>query len=97
MLFLEFQERLKFQWTFITLGPLESDITISFCLEVRNILQRIAEHGWMGPEWAALDKVIRHSGQLVLHEFIRKCPIILKDAVRFIGSDEAYLKQAYRK
>jgi len=97
MLFLEFQERLKFQWTFITLGPLESDITISFCLEVRNILQRIAEHGWMGPEWAALDKVIRDSGQLVLHEFIRKCPIILKDAVRFIESDEIYLKQAYRK
>ena len=51
----------------------------------------------MGPEWAALDKVMRHSGQMVLHECIRKCPIILKDAVRFIGSDEVYLKQAYRK
>ena len=97
MLFLESQERLKFQRTFITLGPLESDIIISFFLEVRNILQRIAEHGWMGPEWAALDKVVRHSGQLVLHEFIRKCPIILKDALRFIESDELQLKQTYRK
>ena len=72
-------------------------IIISFFLEVRNILQRIAEHGWMGPEWAALDKVVRHSGQLVVHEFIRKCPIILKDSLKFIESDEVQLKQTYRK
>ena len=76
---------------------LHRDFIIPFFLKVRNILQRITEYGWMGPEWAALDKVIRHSGQLVVHEFIRKCPIILKDALKFIESDELQLKQKYRK
>ena len=51
----------------------------------------------MGPEWAATDKIVRHSGQLVLHEYIRQCPIMLKDAMKFIESDELHLKQAYRK
>ena len=74
---------------------LHRDFIIPFFLKVRNILQRITEYGWMGPEWAALDKVVRHSGQLVVHEFIRKCPIILKDALKFIESDELQLKQKY--
>ena len=64
---------------------------------MRNILQRIVENGLLGPEWAAMDKVLRHSAQLSLHEFLRKCPIMLKDAMKFIENDEVYLKQAYRK
>ena len=51
----------------------------------------------MGPEWFATYKIVRHSGQLLLHEFIRIGPIMLKDAKEFIASDEVYLKQAYRK
>ena len=66
-------------------------------ISVRNILQRMAEHGWMGPEFAAMDKVIRYSAQLYIHEFIRQCPIMLKDAIKFIQSDELYLLQTYKK
>ena len=68
-----------------------------YSLKVRNILGRIAENGWMGPEWFATYQIVRHSGQLLLHEFIRHGPIMLKDAKEFIASDEVYLKQAYRK
>ena len=74
-------------------------IRIVFFLKVRNILERIAKIGWMGPEWAAMDLVIRHSGQLALHEYIRHSisPIMLKDAIKLIESDELHLKQKYRK
>ena len=68
-----------------------------YSLKVRNILGRIAENGWMGPEWFALYKIVRHSVQLLLHEFLRHGPLMLKDAKEFIASDEVYLKQAYRK
>ena len=68
-----------------------------YSLKVRNIIGRIAENGWMGPEWFSLYKIVRHSGQLLLHEFLRHGPLMLKDAKEFIASDEVYLKQAYRK
>ena len=64
---------------------------------MRNILQRIVENGLLGPEWAAMDKVLRHSAELLLHEFLRKCPIMLKDALKFIENDEVFLKQTYKK
>ena len=42
-------------------------------------------------------KVLLHSAELYVHEFIRKCPVILKDAINFIDSDELYLRQTYKK
>ena len=42
-------------------------------------------------------KVLLHSAELYVHRFIRKCPVILKDAINFIDSDELYLRQTYKK
>ena len=56
------------------------------------------EHGWMGPEWAAMDKVLGHLSELYIHIFTRRLPILLKNAIKFIeNADEQYLHQTYRK
>jgi len=52
----------------------------------------------MGPEWAAMDKVLGHLSEQYMHIFIRRLPILLKNAIQFIeNADEQYLLQTYRK
>jgi len=75
--------------------------TISFSLLlmiVTSILRRLVENGWMGPEWAAMNKVLCHSSELYIHSFTRRLPIRLKNAIEFIeNADKQYLLQTYRK
>ena len=70
----------------------------SFILIATSVLRRLVEHGWMGPEWAAMDKVLGHLSELYIHILIRRLPILLKNAIQFIeNADEQHLLQTYRK
>ena len=75
--------------------------TINFSLLlliVTSVLRRLIENGWMGPEWAAMNKVLCHSSELYIHIFTRRLPIRLKNAIEFIeNADKQYLLQTYRK
>ena len=52
----------------------------------------------MGPEFAAMDKVMRHSSDIYIHEFTLKNSLLLKNAIQDIEkSDEKYLLQKYRQ
>ena len=52
----------------------------------------------MGPELAAMDKVMYHSSDLYIHEFTLKNSLLLKNAIEDIEkSDEKYLLQTYRQ
>ena len=54
--------------------------------------------GWMGPELAAMDKVMGHSSDLYIHEFTLKNSFLLKNAIEDIEKcDEKYLLQKYRQ
>ena len=66
-------------------------------LKVRSVLQRLAGHGWMGPEFAAMHKAMSYSGEIYVHKFIKQGPILLKNAIQLIERDELYLRQMYKK
>ena len=52
----------------------------------------------MGPEFAAMDKVMRHSSGIYIHEFTLKNSLLLKNAIQDIEkSDKKYLLQKYRQ
>ena len=54
--------------------------------------------GWMGPELAAMDKVLCHSSDLYIHKFLMKHQILLKNELELIENfDKQYLMQTYRK
>ena len=38
-------------------------------------------------------EVTQYSSERYLHKFIRRCPILLKHAIKYIESDELYLRQ----
>ena len=52
----------------------------------------------MGPEFAAMDKVMRHSSDLYINQFTLKNSLLLKNAIQDIEkSDKKYLLQKYRQ
>ena len=67
-------------------------------LIVTSVLHRLMAQGWMGPELAAMDKVMGHSSDLYIHEFTLKNSFLLKNAIEDIEKcDEKYLLQKYRQ
>ena len=65
---------------------------------VTSVSHRLMEYGWMGPEFAAMDKVMRHSSDLYINQFTLKNSLLLKNAIQDIEkSDKKYLLQKYRQ
>ena len=63
-----------------------------------GVAQGLMGQGWMGPEYAAISKVLSHSCDLYIHECLMKPQILLKNAIKCIEQlDEQYLLQIYRK